>query len=69
MQLLPKATEYKALQASLFDDLGKWLPTAAFETVGLQGLIGKLESSPEVSRRNLVLATADRSEVDIKSGE
>lgn len=69
MQLLPKATEYKALQSRLLDDLGNWLPVAAFETTGLQGLIGKLEASTEVSRRNLVLATADRSEVDIKSGD
>jgi hypothetical protein len=68
MQLLPTATEYKALQTRLFEDLGMWLPTEALETVGLQGLIGKLEGSTEVSRRNLVLATADRSEVDIKSG-
>jgi hypothetical protein len=67
MQLLPKATEYKALQARLFEDLGHWLQTPAFEIVGLQSLIGKLEDSKEVTRRNLVLATSGLSEVDIKS--
>jgi hypothetical protein len=69
MQLLPKTTEYKALQARLLEDLGSWLPTEAFEVTGLQRLIGKLEASNEVSRRNLVLATAALSEVDIKSGD
>ena len=69
MQLLPNATEYKALQVGLLEDLGKWLPIEALEMTGLQGLIGKLEASPEVSRRNVVLAAADRSEVDIKSGD
>jgi hypothetical protein len=69
MQLLPKATEYKALQFRLLDDLGKWLPIEVLETIGLQALIGKLEASNEVSRRNVVLATADLSEVDIKSGD
>ena len=69
MQVLPNQSGYEELQRQLFSDLGNWMARDAFDVVGLQSLISKLEASQLVSRRNLLLATTNQTEVNIKSSD
>jgi hypothetical protein len=58
---------YEELRAQLMEDMARIINPAIFEVVQLHRVIERLETSGEVTKRNLQLATAKRTEVTLRS--
>ncbi len=69
MPRLPHEIKYDELQSKLFHDAEQVLEMSSFETLQLSRLIGNLETSNEVSRRDILLTTSKRTEINIRSAD
>lgn len=62
-----RESDYASLQGRLLGEAGDFLPLDAFTTLRLAGLIRRLESSNEVSKREVDLVTSKRAEIRFRS--
>lgn len=66
---MPKESDYELLAESLLADAERFLEVSSFEQLSLRKLIRNLEKSDEVTRRDLVLQTKLRSQINMRSGD
>jgi hypothetical protein len=64
---MKRESDYASLQGRLLGEAGDFLPLDAFTTLRLAGLIRRLESSSEVSKREVDLVTSKRAEIRFRS--
>lgn len=64
---MKRESDYASLQGRLLGEAGNFLPLDAFTTLRLAGLIRRLESSNEVSKREVDLVTSKRAEIRFRS--
>ncbi len=69
MPRMPKDSDYDVLQSKLFTDAERILEVTSFEPLSLNSLIKNLEKSTEVSRRDVLLTTTKRTEINFRSAD
>lgn len=69
MPRMPRDSDYDALQAKLLADAERILEMTSFEPLSLNKLIKNLEKTKEVSRRDVLLTTTQRTEINFRSAD